>query len=108
MHKDFDNQRELTPDEIKRRAEVHRKDQADQAGYGQVGGVAQDPATQYGLKQGVNRLMDKRIVQSVLHQRASELRAQADGLERLSELIGAAATHDMTLFSIILTLVERR
>jgi hypothetical protein len=55
-----------------------------------------------------NRVMDKRVVQSVLYQKASELRGQAEGLERLAELVGAAANHDMTLLSAVLTLIDHR
>jgi hypothetical protein len=106
---DFENRREPTPEEYRKRREAEIADKIGRAsGAGQVATQEVDTASQYGLKQGVNRLMDKRIVQGVLHQKASELRAQADGLERLAELVGAAANHDMTLFSAVLTLLDRR
>jgi len=104
----YDNQREPTPEEYGRKLAAMKRDQEKLADMAVSGAGQVDTASQYGLIKGANRIMDKRIVQSVLHQKASELRAQADGLERLAELVGAAANHDMTLFSAVLTLIDRR
>jgi hypothetical protein len=96
----YENQREPTPEEIRRRRDEKMKH--DQAGQ------VSSQADTYGVAQGINQVMDKRIVVSALHNRAGEMRSRADGLERLAELLSAAAHHDYALFAAVLSLLDRR
>lgn len=92
--------RKLTPEEYKQRdAEMQDRiaSQSDSAGHGLIQGAA-----------GANKIMDKRIIVSLLHNRAGELRRNAEGIERLAQLMGAASDHDYHLFSTVLTLLDRR
>lgn len=84
-------------------SDEYRKRQAerDSAGYGAIQGAqAMDTAT--------NRVMDKRVVVNMLHNRVGELRRNADGVERLAQLMSAAGDHDYQLFAVILDKLQLR
>lgn len=55
-----------------------------------------------------NRVMDKRLCQDMLFQRAAELERQSAGIRRMAELIGATSDNDYALFMAVLTMVDRR
>jgi len=101
MHRDFENpSRKPTPEEYSKQREAEKQDRMashDTAGQGMIQGA-----------QAVNQIMDKRLVVSMLHTRAGELRRQAEGIERLAQLVGAASDHDYHLFSYLLTMTDRR
>lgn len=87
--------------------EKRRAIEAEQAGQGELVGRSGSPAETYGLKQA-SAIMDKRIAISMLHNRAGELRRQAEGVERLAQLLGAASDHDYHLFAAVIDLINRR
>lgn len=86
-----------TPEYNKRQAEArrHAEAQADKADYNTIQGAT-------------NRILDRRVCQDVLFQRAGELERQAVGYRRLAELVGATSEHDYPLFMTLLSITERR
>jgi len=88
-------------DELRRGFERLKANQAETAGA--AGGVGE----KYDQKQN-SMIMDKRIAISMLHNRTGELRRQAEGVERLAQLLGAASDHDYHLFAAVIDLINRR
>lgn len=52
------------------------------------------------------QVMDKRIIISALQQRAKLLRSQAEGIDRLAQLVGAASDHDYALFATLSAIIK--
>jgi hypothetical protein len=54
----------------------------------------------------LNKVMDKRVIVDLLHQKARLMQQQANGLRRLADLVQATTDHDYPLFTILLAMVK--
>lgn len=85
-----------------REVDEFRKREADRAG-----GVGVTQGAQ-AMDTLATRVIDKRICQNVLFQRAGELERQSIGIRRLAELVGATSDNDYPLFVALLAMTSPR